>query len=157
MAGIFRRQGSGVARALLPAILFVVLASPAALAELYGQPVLIVDPGMDTGPIKDASVDAAGRIAVTGGVDKTLRVWSLTDGKLLQTIRVPAGPENIGNIYAVLCIPMAISSLPASRRLNLSVRSADRQNGRTDSETSRHHSQPRLLAGRPLFGSGAFP
>jgi WD40 repeat protein len=89
----------------LLAFLFVGLASPAALAELYEQPVLIVDPGMHTGPIKDVSVDAAGRIAVTGASDKTLRVWSLTDGKLLQTIRVPAGPENIGNIYAVAVHP----------------------------------------------------
>jgi hypothetical protein len=75
MACVFRGQGSGVARALLLAFLFVGFASPAALAELYEQPVLIIDPGMHTGSIKDVGVDAAGRIAVTGASDKTLRVW----------------------------------------------------------------------------------
>jgi hypothetical protein len=105
MAGIFRGQSSGVARALLFALLFVVVASPAALAQLYKQPVLIVDPGMHTAPIKDVGVDAAGQIAVTGGFDKALRVWSLPDGELLRSIRVPAGPGDIGEIYAVAVQP----------------------------------------------------
>jgi WD40 repeat protein len=105
MADIFRGQGSGVARVLLPALLFVVLLSPAAPAQLYEQPVLIIDPGMHTAPISDAGVDAAGRIAVTGADDKTLRVWSLADGELLRTIRMPAGPGDIGKICAVAVHP----------------------------------------------------
>jgi WD40 repeat protein len=74
-------------------------------APLYDHPVLIIDPGMHTAPIKDVGVDAAGRIAVTGSDDKTLRVWSLRDGALLRTIRMPAGPGNIGKIYAVAVDP----------------------------------------------------
>jgi WD40 repeat protein len=105
MACVFRGQGSGVARALLPALLFVVFAIPAAQAQLYEQPVLIIDPGMHTAPIRDVGVDAAGRIAVTGSHDKTLRVWSLPDGALLRTIRMPAGPGDIGKIYAVAVHP----------------------------------------------------
>ncbi|HWN51272.1 MAG TPA: hypothetical protein VNO18_15905, partial [Xanthobacteraceae bacterium] len=105
MAGIFRGQGRGVARALLLALAFVAVASPAARAQLYEQPELIVDPGMHTAPIKDVGVDAAGRIAVTGGLDKTLRIWSLTNGELLRTIRIPAGPGDIGKIYAVAVSP----------------------------------------------------
>jgi outer membrane protein assembly factor BamB len=89
----------------LPALLFVVFAIPAARAQLYEQPVLIIDPGMHTAPIRDVGVDAPGRIAVTGSDDKTLRVWSLSDGELLWTIRMPAGPENIGKIYAVAVHP----------------------------------------------------
>lgn len=85
MACVFRGQGSSIARALLPALLFVVFAITAARAQLYEQPVLVIDPGMHTAPIRDAGVDAAGRIAVTGSWDKTLRVWSLTDGELLRT------------------------------------------------------------------------
>jgi hypothetical protein len=49
------------------ALLFVLSGSPASLTELYEQPVLIVDPGMHTAALRDASVDVAGRIAVTGG------------------------------------------------------------------------------------------
>ena len=107
MAGIFRGQGSAIARslALLPALLFAVLANPAAMAQLSEQPMLVVDPGMHTAPIRAVAVDAAGRLAVTGSDDKTVRVWSLTDGKLLRTIRMPAGPGNIGKIYAVAMSP----------------------------------------------------
>jgi WD40 repeat protein len=106
MAGIFRGQGSAIARslALLSALLFAVLATPA-MAQLSEQPMLVVDPGMHTAPIKAVDVDAAGRLAVTGSHDKTVRVWSLTDGKLVQTIRIPAGPGDIGKIYAVAMSP----------------------------------------------------
>jgi outer membrane protein assembly factor BamB len=107
MAGIFRGQGSAIARALalLPALSFAVFANPAAMAQLSDQPMLVVDPGMHTAPIKAVGVDAAGQLAVTGSDDKTVRVWSLTDGKLLQTIRMPAGPGNMGKIYAVAMSP----------------------------------------------------
>jgi WD40 repeat protein len=50
-------------------------------------------------------VDAVGKLGVTGSEDKTVRVWSLADGKLLQTIRMPTGPGNIGKIYAVALSP----------------------------------------------------
>jgi WD40 repeat protein len=75
------------------------------MAQLYDQPMLIVDPAMHTAPIKSLAVDGAGRLAVTGSDDKTVRVWSLTDGKLLQTIRMPAGPGDIGKVYAVAMTP----------------------------------------------------
>jgi WD40 repeat protein len=104
MAGILRGQGSGIAPALLLALL-IVFASPAALAQLYDQPVLIIDPGQHTAPIYNAGVDEAGWIVVTGAHDKTLRVWSLADGELLRTIRVPSGPGDIGKISAVAVQP----------------------------------------------------
>src|SRR5262249_24918556 len=75
------------------------------MAQLYDQPVLVVEPGLHTAPIKALSVDAAERLAVTASEDKTVRVWSLTDGKLLQTIRTPAGPDHIGKIYTVATTP----------------------------------------------------
>jgi WD40 repeat protein len=107
MAGIFRGQGSAIARslALLPALLFAVFANGPAMAQLSEQPMLVVDPGMHTAPIRAVAVDAAGRFAVTGSYDKTVRVWSLADGKLLRTIRMPAGLDNIGKIYAVAMSP----------------------------------------------------
>ncbi len=105
MAGIFRGQGRGLAGLLALMPLFLFAALPAAKAQLYEQPVLVIEPGMHTGVIKAVAVDAAGRIAVTGSWDKTVRVWSLTDGKLLQTIRMPAGPGHIGKIYAVAMSP----------------------------------------------------
>jgi Caspase domain len=105
MASFLRRQGGSVARsfALLP--LFLVAALPRSWAQLYEQPVLVVNLGMHTAPIPTIAVDEAGRIAVTGSVDKTVRVWGLTDGKLLQTIHMPSGPGEIGKINAVAISP----------------------------------------------------
>jgi WD40 repeat protein len=104
MAAILRGQISSVARllALLPGLFF---ANPEAKAQLFEQPVLVIDPGVHVAPINSVGVDAAGAIAVTGSWDKTLRVWSPLDGRLLQTIRVPAGPNNTGKIYAVAVNP----------------------------------------------------
>ena len=105
MACTLRRQSGSIAKslALPPALLLGALTM--ATAQLYDQPVLVVDPGMHTAPVKTAVVDAAGRFAVTGSYDKTVRVWSLTDGKLLQTIRVPVGPDDVGRIDAVALSP----------------------------------------------------
>lgn len=72
---------------------------------LYDRPVLVVDPGMHTGPIRHASKDAAGRWAVTASDDKTVRVWSLADGMLLRTIRVPAGTGPLGKMISVAVSP----------------------------------------------------
>jgi WD40 repeat protein len=107
MANIFRRQGSTIGRLLAPllTLLCTAIANTAAMAQLYDQPVLVVDPGMHTAEIFSVGVDAAGRFAVSGSQDKTVRVWSLTDGKLLRTIRIPAGPDPIGQIYAVAMSP----------------------------------------------------
>jgi WD40 repeat protein len=104
MAGIFRGQGRRIATlfALSSALL---AALPAARAQLYDQPTLVIDPGMHTSAMKTVDVDATGLFAVTGSDDKTVRVWSLADGKLLQTIRMPAGPGNIGKAYAVAMSP----------------------------------------------------
>jgi WD40 repeat protein len=76
-----------------------------AASGLYDRPILVVDPGMHTAPITGASADAAGRWVVTGSDDKTVRVWSLADGALLRTIRLPAGPGNIGKVSAVAMSP----------------------------------------------------
>ena len=72
---------------------------------LYDRPVLVIDPGMHTVPIRCADVDRGGRFAVTASHDKTVRVWSLADGTLKHTIRLPAGPGDVGKAYAVAITP----------------------------------------------------
>src|SRR6516164_10312369 len=73
--------------------------------DLYDRPTLAIDPGMHTAKIDSQAVDAAGRFAVSGSDDRTVRVWSLADGKLLRTIWIPAGPEDVGRVYAVAISP----------------------------------------------------
>jgi WD40 repeat protein len=68
---------------------------------LYDRPVLVVDPGMHTATIRRIDVDAAGRYAVTGSDDKTVRLWSLQPPRLERTIHLPAGPSRVGIVYAV--------------------------------------------------------
>ena len=60
--------------------------------DLYDRPVLAVDPGMHTAMIWSQAVDRDGQYAVTGSDDRTVRVWSIADGKLLRTIWIPVGP-----------------------------------------------------------------
>ena len=106
-----RRHPHAIAAALLG---LAALAFAPALAQdqaskdatdLYDRPVLAIDPGMHTAIIWSQVVDAAGRFAVTGGDDRTVRIWSVGDGKLLRTIWIPVGPEKVGDVYAVAISP----------------------------------------------------
>ncbi len=106
-----RRHFRAIAAALLG---LVALAFAPALAQdqgakdatdLYDCPVLAIDPGKHTAKIWAQTADAEGRYAVTGGADRTVRVWSLAEGKLLRTIWIPVGPENVGAVYAVAISP----------------------------------------------------
>jgi WD40 repeat protein len=68
-------------------------------------PILRLDTGMHTAPIRSIDVDAAERYLVTGSSDKTVRVWSLPDGRLLRVLRPPIGKGNEGRIDAVAISP----------------------------------------------------
>jgi WD40 repeat protein len=93
-------------RILLLALPLVILSNLCVKAQtLYERPVLIVEPEMHTALSRTAAADAAGRFLVTGSEDKTVRIWSASDGTLLRTIRMPAGPGHIGAVYAVAMSP----------------------------------------------------
>ena len=68
-------------------------------------PIARIEPGGHTAPIWRIDTDAAGRILVTGSEDKTVRLWSLPDGRLLKTLRVPIGGGNEGKVRAVAISP----------------------------------------------------
>jgi hypothetical protein len=69
------------------------------------QPFLRFEMGMHTATIRRIGVDAACRRAATASDDKTVRLWSLPEGKLERIIRLPIGPENGGKVYAVALSP----------------------------------------------------
>ena len=68
-------------------------------------PQAVVETGLHTAAIVSVSVDAAEHFAVTGGEDKTIRVWNLANGALLRTIRIPIAPGDVGQINAVAISP----------------------------------------------------
>jgi caspase domain-containing protein/WD40 domain-containing protein len=69
------------------------------------DPILRIETGMHTAVITQIGADHACRIAATGSQDKTVRVWSLPDGQLLRTLRVPIGAGDGGKIYATAVSP----------------------------------------------------
>jgi WD40 repeat protein len=74
-------------------------------AEPPTEPMLRLETGMHTAPIKRIDVDAQERYLVTGSDDKTVRVWDLATGRLLRVLRPPIGPAHEGKIYAVAISP----------------------------------------------------
>ena len=110
MARICRHRGEVAGAFALLASLFLAPAfgedqGPNAGTDLYDPPTLAIDPGMHTAVIRAQAVDAEGRFAVTGGADRTVRTWSVADGKLLRTIWIPVGPQIVGDVYAVATSP----------------------------------------------------
>ena len=103
MAQLCRGQSRQITQLqiLLLALLLVILSSLCAKAQIYKRPVLVVDPNMHTASVFGAAADATGRFLATGSHDKTVRIWSSSEGNLLRTIRMPMGPGDIGKIFAV--------------------------------------------------------
>ena len=89
MAEFCRAQTRQITRgciSLLGVLGVVVLAAPCTFAQtLYKGPVLVTELGMHTAKAT-AAIDSAGRFIVTGSRDKTVRIWSASNGELLRTI-----------------------------------------------------------------------
>ena len=66
---------------------------------------LRIEAGMHTAPIRRISLTADGRLMATGSADKTVRLWSLPDGKLVRSLRPPIGPGFEGRVSAVALAP----------------------------------------------------
>jgi WD40 repeat protein len=69
------------------------------------DPMLRIETGMHVAPVRAIGVDLACRMAATGSDDKTLRIWSLPEGRLLHTFRTPVGRGDAGKINAVAVSP----------------------------------------------------
>ena len=69
------------------------------------EPVLRIETGMHVVRIKRIGVDANCRLAATGSIDKTVRLWSLPDGKPLRVLRPPIDAGDGGKVYAVALSP----------------------------------------------------
>jgi len=69
------------------------------------DPMLVIETGMHIGAVKKIGVDRSCRLLATGSDDKTVRLWSLPEGAMLSTVRLPIGLGNGGKIYAVAVSP----------------------------------------------------
>jgi WD40 repeat protein len=69
------------------------------------DPILRIEAAQHVAQINSADTDAANHFAVTASEDKTVRVWSLPDGKLQRIIRLPIDYDNIGKAYTVAISP----------------------------------------------------
>ena len=75
--------------------------------ELPTEPILRIEAGQHVAQIQRIDTDAANKFAVTASWDKTVRVWSLPDGKLQRVLRLPIDYGSIGKAYAVAISPDA--------------------------------------------------
>ncbi len=94
-------------RAALCAVTLLLLAG---IGQAIGQtppqaPFLRIEAGGHIGAVPHVAVDASGRLLVTASYDKTVRLWSLPDGKPRGVLRPPIGLEQEGELYAVAVTP----------------------------------------------------
>jgi hypothetical protein len=74
-------------------------------SDLPADPILRLDTKSHGAMIIRIATDAQQRFAVTASHDKTARIWSLPDGRLLQVLRLPSDQGNIGKAFAVAVSP----------------------------------------------------
>ena len=107
------------------------LASPA--AESLADPMLRINAGMHIAKVHRLALDASGRILVTASEDKTARVWDVTSGRLLQTLRPPLGQDKEGELYASALSPdgalVALGGFTQNGETGVSVYVHDRASG----------------------------
>lgn len=96
---------SGTVLRFLLLVAGLVIAGSARANPGSSEPLLRIEAGMHTTPIKSIDIDAAARFAVTSSDDKTARLWELPSGRLLRVFRPPIGPDNEGKLFAVAISP----------------------------------------------------
>ena len=89
----------------LALLLLLVCVGPVVAQTPPQQPFLRIEAGGHIGAVPHLAVDASGRVLATAGYDKTIRLWSLPDGRQRAVLRPPIGPEQEGEIYAVAITP----------------------------------------------------
>ena len=89
----------------LSCIVAAVSAFAAVGEQLATHPVLRIETGMHTAPILRVAVSRDASFMATASLDKTIRVWSVADGKLLRTLRIPVGVGFEGALHALAISP----------------------------------------------------
>jgi WD40 repeat protein len=69
------------------------------------EPIIRVEAGMHTARITDIATDQENRYLVTASLDKTVRLWDASIGKLIRVLRPPIEDGDEGRLYAVAISP----------------------------------------------------
>lgn len=77
----------------------------AGAAEPPTEPILRIETGRHTAPIRRIATDAGSRWLATVSDDKTLRLWDLQKVSIIQTLRPPIDNGNNGKLYSVAMSP----------------------------------------------------
>ena len=64
-----------------------------------------IETGAHVGPIWRITADASCHLVATASEDKTLRTWSMPNGKTDQVVRLPIGDGDEGKLYATALSP----------------------------------------------------
>ncbi|CAK0758339.1 WD_REPEATS_REGION domain-containing protein [Azospirillaceae bacterium] len=81
-------------------------------------PFLRIEPGLHPAAINRIAIDAGGKRVATASDDKTIRIWNVSDGALVTTLRIPIDSGDIGALFAVALSPDG-KTLVASGRTGL--------------------------------------
>jgi len=105
------RSSTGRAARLLSGVLIAagLLAAAAAPARAQSgaepDPVLLIEAGAHSAPIRRLAVDAARGLVLTASDDRSARLWSLQTGELLRTLRPPVSGARLGRLYGAALHP----------------------------------------------------
>jgi WD40 repeat protein len=80
-------------------------AQPGLASAVLEQPYLAIDGGAHTAAVNSVAVDEASKLVASASDDRTVRIWSTSDGRLQRTFILPAGPLRTGAAYAVAFQP----------------------------------------------------
>ena len=69
------------------------------------KPILRLELESHVAPIQDFDVDPENKLIATASLDKTVRIWDLNTGKILQTLRLPIAPASEGELYCIRISP----------------------------------------------------
>jgi len=86
-------------------VLSLIPCTAATAAEPPAEPILRLETGMHTAPIRRIGLDADGRWLVTASDDKTVRLWELPSGRLVRVLRPPIGEGDEGKLFSAAVSP----------------------------------------------------